>query len=89
LQKQRSRRREVGQQALQNLPETSTNDIAANELTRCATVALGQLNDQDRDALLATFWDRESNVAGATLRKRRERALQRLRHIWRSLYGTE
>ena len=61
-------------------------DTLRAELVAAALSALGELSDLDRDTLLATYWDREPKVVGATFRKRRERALHRLRQKLRSLY---
>jgi len=41
----------------------------------------------DRETLTATFWEEAATTSGATLRKRRERALDRLRESFRKLYG--
>jgi len=48
---------------------------------------MGQLSDPDREVLVATFADESLSISGATLRKRRERALRRLRDAFRRLYG--
>jgi RNA polymerase sigma-70 factor (ECF subfamily) len=61
------------------------------ELSRAASAALETLSEQDREVLVATFWD-EASIAGvtpATLRKRRERALDRMRVAFRRLYGLD
>ena len=92
LARKRSRRREVS--AL----DDATPDIAADgeatfvqsDLIRAAVHALGELSVTDREALVATFWDEAAtSVSGATFRKRRERALQRLRSAFRRLYGLD
>lgn len=49
--------------------------------------ALGNLSALDRETLTATFWEEAATTSGATLRKRRERALDRLRESFRKLYG--
>jgi RNA polymerase sigma-70 factor (ECF subfamily) len=54
---------------------------------QAARHALGELSPQDRETLVATFWEEATNVTGATLRKRRERALTRLRDAFKRLYG--
>ncbi len=61
------------------------------ELARVARSALDSLSEADREVLFATFWDEAAlaGVAGATVRKRRERALARLRSAFRRLYGLE
>lgn len=68
-------------------------EVAQRRLVAAALTALGQLSELDRQALVETFWDEAGSAApqvvGATLRKRRERALRRLRETWRRLYGGE
>lgn len=59
------------------------------DLTEAAVTALGGLSDSDRETLIATFWDEAPSVSGATHRKRRERALTRLRDSFRRLYGLD
>ncbi len=52
--------------------------------------ALSFLSDDDRETLRWAFSNakpHERPVSGATFRKRRQRALGRLREVWRSLYG--
>jgi RNA polymerase sigma-70 factor (ECF subfamily) len=56
---------------------------------RAAIAALGELSEADRETLIATFWDEAASVSGATLRKRRERALDRLKKTFRRLYGLD
>lgn len=66
------------------------DDAAAQrELVDAAMSALGALSDLDREALVATFWDEAATASGATLRKRRERALDRLRRTFWRLYGVD
>lgn len=58
------------------------------ELLEAATTVLGQLSPSDRQTLLATFAEQgHGEVPAATFRKRRERALARLRAAWMQLYG--
>jgi RNA polymerase sigma-70 factor (ECF subfamily) len=57
------------------------------DLAQAALAAIGELSEVDRQTLLATFLDETPAATGATLRKRRERALTRLRNMFRSLYG--
>lgn len=61
------------------------------ELQRLAGRALQTLSAADQEVLTATFWDEAvvAGVAGATVRKRRERAIDRLRASFRRLYGFE
>jgi RNA polymerase sigma-70 factor (ECF subfamily) len=87
LGRQRSRRREVT-----GVPEHAAEAPAEEELTRrdlvqAALGAMDQLSATDQETLMATFWDQAAEVTGATLRKRRERAIGRLRDAFRRLYG--
>jgi RNA polymerase sigma-70 factor (ECF subfamily) len=68
-----------------------SEEIERSELQRLAFSTLNTLSDNDREVLKATFWDEATaaGVTGATLRKRRERALERLRASFRRLYGFE
>ena len=63
--------------------------LAQRELMQAAVAALGELSPEDQEALVATFWEEATNVTGATLRKRRERALKRLRDTFKRLYGLD
>lgn len=89
------RRRET---LAQDTPEHDANErigahaedeILQRDLTQAAVVALGDLSDADRETLIATFWDEAASVSGSTLRKRRERAVTRLRNSFRRLYGLD
>jgi RNA polymerase sigma-70 factor, ECF subfamily len=86
--RKRSRRKEVGDELL---PEAPTDDQAAvlehRLLLQNALAAMGELSEVDRETLVASFWDQAGDVSGATLRKRRERAVKRLRDAFRRLYG--
>ncbi len=86
------RRREVPE------PESSALDAelldaeaphVQRELEAAAVHAMGELSPGDREVLLATFWSEAAGVSGATLRKRRERALARLRRAFARLYGLD
>jgi len=72
--------RELASEALS--PE---EDFMARELVVLAEKVLGALSTADQEALRATFEERPV-AKGATFRKRRERALFRLRNAWRKLY---
>jgi RNA polymerase sigma-70 factor, ECF subfamily len=85
--RKRLRRREVPEEQAPELGAGSEDDLAQRELTQAAIEALGELSPQDREALVATFWEEATNVTGATLRKRRERGLKRLRETFKRLYG--
>lgn len=88
LRRKRLRRREV-EPELQRGGEHPHEELIQRDLTAAALAALGELSPSDRETLLATFWDETASVAGATLRKRRERALERLRKTFRRLYGLD
>jgi RNA polymerase sigma-70 factor, ECF subfamily len=87
--RKRSRRRELPQEEAPELGAGSEDELTQRELMQAAVAALGELSPQDREALVATFWEEASNVTGATLRKRRERALKRLRDTFKRLYGLD
>jgi RNA polymerase sigma-70 factor (ECF subfamily) len=55
------------------------------DLAEAALAAMGELSELDRETLLSTFADEAP--AGAAVRKRRERALGRLRSTLKRLYG--
>jgi RNA polymerase sigma-70 factor (ECF subfamily) len=90
LARRRTRRRELSDE---NQPEPGTSDdeerLVQRELVDAAMGALGHLSDADREALIATYWDTAAPVTGATFRKRRERALDRLRSSFRRIYGID
>jgi RNA polymerase sigma-70 factor, ECF subfamily len=85
--RKRTRRRELPEEAAPELASSLEEEVTQRELTRAALDALGELSAQDREVLVATFWEEATSVTGATLRKRRERALARLREAFRRLYG--
>ncbi len=88
--RRRFRRREVDDSAAGELPGADAEEaLVQSNLTRAAVAALGELSDTDRETLVATFWDEAASASGATLRKRRERALDRLRGAFRRLYGLD
>lgn len=65
------------------------DDALRRDLVDAALSALGELSEVDRETLMATFKDEAGAVVGATFRKRRERALERLRKSFRRLYGID
>ena len=86
--RRRTRRREsLEAEPAERADDAFEEDMAQRELAQVAAQALGQLSDLDRETLIATFWEQSSVDPGATLRKRRQRALTRLRKAWRRLYG--
>lgn len=88
LQRKRFRRREVPDEAADEQPGQNDEDaIVKRDLAAAALAALGELSETDQETLLSTFADEANAPKGATLRKRRERALVRLRKTFRRLYG--
>jgi len=95
--RKRQRRREVPEADSGQSSEErdSEQEFVQRDLSRAALEALGELSELDRETLLGTFWDEaESSTASeaslpATVRKRRQRALGRLRDAFRRLYGLD
>ena len=90
--RRRQRRREVdGAPALREVadPAASTEELLVRrELLTALEQAAGALSDDDRRLLgLQPAPAGEPGVPAATLRKRRQRALDRLRVVWRGLNG--
>lgn len=82
------RRREVSDNALEDGAHDRGEDaLLQRDLVTAALKAMGELSSTDRETLIATFTDEGSDVLGATFRKRRERAVARLRTAFRRLYG--
>jgi RNA polymerase sigma-70 factor (ECF subfamily) len=88
LRQARRRRRETPEELVKE-PMTSgaEEEIAQRDLTQAALDALGHLSEADKETLLATFWEESAAVSSATFRKRRERAVRRLREAFRRIYG--
>ena len=94
LRRKRQRRREAPEAAsTEPATEHPEPQFVQRDLSRAALEALGELSDSDRDTLLETFWERAAehgpSELPATLRKRRQRALARLRDTFRRLYGLD
>jgi RNA polymerase sigma-70 factor (ECF subfamily) len=89
LQRKRSRRRETDDSGPEPAGEHPEEQFVQRNLTVAAIAALGELSEADRETLVATFWEEAASVGGATLRKRRERALDRLRNTFRRLYALD
>jgi len=86
--RRRSRRRETPEEfADEPMTGAAEDELLRRNLTRAAVEAMGQLSDADKETLIATFWDETAGASGATFRKRRERALQRLRDAFKRMYG--
>jgi RNA polymerase sigma-70 factor, ECF subfamily len=67
--------------------ETPEDALIRHDLTAALSSAIGELSDSDRLALGLLATSEPLPSQGATLRKRRQRAIDRLRTIWRTLYG--
>lgn len=84
------RRKEDGHVVVEAIASDNPREqLIERSLTDAATTALGTLSDVDQEVLIATFWDEAASVSGATLRKRRERATDRLKKAFRRLYGLD
>lgn len=89
LRKKQQRQRETPE-----VPNTSdggatVEELEQRELVAAAMNAMGTLSESDQQTLTATYWDTAASATGATFRKRRERALTRLRDSFRRLYGLD
>lgn len=91
LLRRRTRRREVAESAAsaELAGADPEQQLAEEQLATAVRATLGRLSELDRETLIATFWELEPPVSGMTLRKRRERALQRIRRLWKRLYGLD
>lgn len=63
------------------------DELIDHEILAALTDVLGQLTDADRALLGIGEPGADELVAGATIRKRRQRALTKLRTVWGKLYG--
>lgn len=90
VRKKALRRREDRDDGLAELASGTLPDeeLEQRQLLAAATAALDALSETDRETLLATYWEEhQASATGPTLRKRRERALDRLRGMFRRIYG--
>lgn len=88
--RRRQRRRETFDADLERHTDaqlSQEDEVMRQELAAALTQAIGDLSDEDQIALGLRGAPSAVAVQGATLRKRRQRALDRLRSIWRNLYG--
>lgn len=90
IRKRRLRQREAkGVEELQRATEPGLDQeeqAMRKQLLELAVGMIGQLSDADREALADAFRSPEAS-RNQTLRKRRSRALERLRTLWQSIYG--
>lgn len=92
LRKRQARRRELSDEAAPEALDTrpgADDALAERDLVQATMEALGTLSASDQETLLATYFDHATSASGATLRKRRERALDRLRLAFRRLYAVD
>lgn len=84
------RRREVDPDALTQLPGGAAGDeeFIRHELNAAVMDAMQGLSEQDQATLVGAFWAEAQEAASPALRKRRQRALERLRTAFRRLYET-
>jgi RNA polymerase sigma-70 factor, ECF subfamily len=89
--KRRLRRREVPIEAsLEQAPDAAASQEEAlleRERGTALDRALQTLDEEDRRTLGLAPAACTPHIAGATLRKRKQRALDRLRDLWRSIHG--
>ena len=90
LARKRIRRREVAElDVAATAGPHAEDELTERNLADAALTALGALSETDRETLVASFWGESATASGATLRKRRERAIERLRNTFRRLYGLD
>ena len=66
---------------------TQEDVLMDQEIRRAFEQAVGALTDDDRRALGLMPATETNGLPSATLRKRKQRALDRLRTLWRGIYG--
>lgn len=89
-QKQRRRREELASDAEGQAPEPSPEEAAiVRDLHAAIGEVLGDLAGRDAATLRAVLEEQRPAVAGATFRKRVERALGRFRTAWSSRHGVD
>ena len=89
VRKQRARRREIGAAALGAVEQEGANveeHAMADELRRSVLAIVGELPERDRAALAYAFAG-DQPPTDETSRKRRFRAIERLRAAWRRAHG--
>lgn len=91
IQTRRQRRKEVATDVLPDLPAegASDQDYIRLELVNAVRDVMAELSASDRETLVSTYWEESQQAAAPALRKRRQRAVERLRVAFRRLYGTD
>ena len=51
-------------------------------------LAMLELSERDQRTLTQAFFDAADDAHGVTFRKRKQRAIERLRIAWRKVYGS-
>lgn len=89
--KRTARRREIGDDAaIERIADgRAPQDVGLveQELVAAFEAAVGALTDADREALGLQSDARADGPVGPALRKRKQRAIERLRKAWESMYG--
>lgn len=89
--RRRQRRREdLGSSTVPMLPDTAPSQedaMVRHELAAALAQVIGQLSEEDRVSLGFGEPADLTRLSGTALRKRRQRALERLRAVWRRVYG--
>lgn len=88
--RRRTRRRESAATALEDIADevpTHEDEMIQRQLEAAILTATGTLSEEDRVTLGLLPGVGIPAPSGATLRKRKQRALDRLRALWRNLYG--
>jgi RNA polymerase sigma-70 factor, ECF subfamily len=91
LRRRAGRRREVSEDALSEveLAASLEDDFVRRELESIAVDVLKDLSPEDRSVLMAAYWEEARATATPAARKRRQRALARLRTAFRRLYDPD
>jgi RNA polymerase sigma factor (sigma-70 family) len=90
LRRQRYRRREADLGAVTSLPASSSDvdeALIEQQLRQGLAQTLTYLSEADREALLPPGDTQGREPLPPYMRKRRQRAMERLRSFWRHLYG--
>jgi RNA polymerase sigma factor (sigma-70 family) len=90
--RQRSRTAPLDSVSEANDSAASPEDtVILRDLVQAAEAVFAELSESDRATLQRAFAEEAEerlSISGATLRKRRERAIRRLRQAWRKIYGS-
>jgi RNA polymerase sigma-70 factor (ECF subfamily) len=88
--RKRDRRREVLADALferADLADSPEQALISHQLSAALALATGALSDDERRSLELVSSAADATIPAPTLRKRRQRAIERLRDLWRRLHG--